>query len=160
MKKEVDSLLRPSGVAVDWRMGSEHHAGESFAGLVVLKFRGRCKVERSQQATPATGATRALGWTKVDEDGHVLPFSEVGCEAVKEALSYLRPEAGQGERQQALGRAMGRVVAHELYHILARTTTHAGRGLAKAAESLEDLVSGHESFRAEDSERIRQGLLQ
>jgi len=55
---------------------------------------------------------------------------------------------------------MGRVVAHEIYHILAGMTGHAARGLAKAAESLQDLISTEGMpFRAEDSEAIRKGLL-
>jgi hypothetical protein len=163
MKSEVDALLKPSGVAVDWRVAGQSHGDESFNGLVVLKFKGKCKVEAWQAPTDnefAPGETRALGSTQV-ENGHVLPFSEVKCDAVKQALSYLNPAANQSERQKALGLAMGRVVAHELYHILARTTAHAAHGLAKAAESLPDLVSTHGlPFRAEESEAIRKGVLQ
>jgi hypothetical protein len=157
MKHEVEHLLKASGVSVDWRLATDNHGNETFAGLVVLKFKGKCKVEAWQQ-DPVRGATTTLGTTQVS-NGHVLPFSEVKCDAVKEALSYLPAGANQIERQQAFGLAMGRVVAHELYHILARTTGHAARGLAKAAESLQDLVSGQGMpFRAEDSEAIRKGL--
>jgi hypothetical protein len=157
MKKEVDALLKPSGISLDWRLTDDNHGDESFAGLVVLKFKGKCKVEAwNSEVVP--GQTKALGTTKVLH-GDVLPFSEVKCDAVKEALSYLRPDANQGERQNAFGLAMGRVVAHEIYHILARTTTHAARGLSKAAESLHDLVSIQGMpFRAEDSALIRKGL--
>jgi hypothetical protein len=157
MKKEVDTLLKNSGVALDWKMAGDPTGRQSFDGLVVLKFHGKCRVESWQDGDTASG-TRTLGETVVD-DGHVLPFTEVKCDAVRQALRYLRPEANQGEKQKALGLAMGRVVAHELYHILARTTTHAARGLAKAAESLQDLVSGPEMpFRKEDAEAIREGV--
>jgi hypothetical protein len=54
---------------------------------------------------------------------------------------------------------MGRVVAHELYHVLARTTSHAERGLAKASQSLKDLVSKQSlTFQAQDAEAIRRGF--
>ena len=146
---------------MDWRVAGDNHGDESFAGLVVLKFKGKCKVENwaqpGESSTFAPGETQTLGSTQV-ANGHVLPFSEVKCDAVKQALCYLRPGANQSEKQKALGLAMGRVVAHEMYHILARTTGHAARGLARAAESLQDLVSGPEiPFRAEDSEAIRKG---
>lgn len=160
MKKEVDKILKPSGVALDWRLTGENHGDEAFTGLVVLKFKGKCKVERwSEPGTDLEpGEERTLGATKV-VNGHVLPFTEVRCDEVKRALAYLRPEANQRERQKAFGVALGRVVAHELYHILARTTAHAGRGLAKASESLPDLVTaGGMGFRAEDSTAIRRGL--
>jgi hypothetical protein len=158
MKKEVDLLLKPSGVSVDWRLAGENQGNESFGGLVVLKFKGKCKVEAWQQDPAVRGQTTTLGATEVS-DGHVSPFSEVKCDAVNQALSYLPSDANQTDRQRAFGLAMGRVVAHELYHILARTTGHAARGLAKAAESLQDLVSSQSMpFRAEDSEAIRKGL--
>src|SRR5436309_9409412 len=51
MKKEVDSLLK--GVSLNWRMLKENHGDELFSGLVVLKFKGTCKVESwAQQSTP------------------------------------------------------------------------------------------------------------
>ena len=161
MKKEVDKILKPSGVALDWRMASENHGDEVFAGLVVLKFKGKCKLEGWGDTPPGflPGEEYTLGATKV-VNGHVLPFTEVRCDEVKRALAYLRPEANQRERQRAFGIALGRVVAHELYHILASTTSHAARGLAKASESLEDLVNaGSMGFRSEDSTAIRQGVL-
>jgi len=157
MKHEVDSLLKASGVSVGWRLAAENHGNESFDGLVVLKFKGKCQVE-GWQRNPTPGADSTLGTTAV-ADGQVLPFSEVKCDALREALSYLPAESNQSERQRAFGLAMGRVVAHEIYHILASTTSHAARGLAKAAESLRDLVSSQGMpFRAEDSEAIRKGL--
>jgi hypothetical protein len=157
MKKEVDALLRPAGVLLDWRLAAENRGDASFADLVLLKFKGKCKAEA--WSNPKPGRSWTLGATKVAE-GRVLPFSEVKCDAVKQALSYLRPEANARERQKALGLAMGRVVAHELYHVLAQTTAHAARGLAQAAESLQDLVAARPAFfSVETSEAIRRALL-
>jgi hypothetical protein len=160
MKQEVNRILGPSGVALDWRLAGENRGDRAFDSLVVLKLTGTCKIEGWTQpdAGLATGDDVALGATAV-ADGRVLPFTEVRCDEVKRALAYLRPEAGARERQRAFGVALGRVVAHEFYHILARTTAHAGRGLARASESLADLVSaGPMSFREEDSTAIRKAL--
>jgi hypothetical protein len=155
MKHEVDSLLK--GISLNWRMLSENQGNEPFAGLVVLRFKGKCKVEPWVQPSP--GETRTLGATQV-VNGRVLPYSEVECDEVRRALAYLRPGASPRERQKALGLALGRVVAHELYHILAHTTAHAARGLAKAAETLDDLISDKApmAFRAEDAAAMRQSL--
>jgi hypothetical protein len=158
MKKEVDALLRPAGVLLDWRLAAENRGDVSLADLVLLKFKGKCKAEAWSSGVEP-GRTGTLGATKV-AGGKVLPFSEVKCDAVKQALSYLRPEASTIERQKALGLAMGRVVAHELYHVLAQTTVHAARGLAQAAESLQDLVAARPVFLGvEASEAIRRALL-
>lgn len=162
MENEVDKILKPSGLAINWRLTSQNHGDESFAGLVVLKFKGKCRVEAWAQpgiSLAEMGETRELGATEVVK-GHVLPFSEVQCDEVRRALAYLRPGTNQNEQQRAFGIALGRVVAHEIYHVLARTTVHAGKGLAKATESLEDLVSaGTMGFREEDSRAIRKSSL-
>ncbi len=161
MKKEVDQILQPAGVALDWRLTSENHGDQAFSGLVVLRFKGKCQIESwgESGSEPKPGETMILGATKV-VNGRVLPFTEVECDQVKRALAYLPRQAGRKERQRAFGVALGRVVAHELYHILARTTAHAGHGLAQASESLEDLVSQRSmGFREEDSTAIRKGLL-
>jgi hypothetical protein len=101
------------------------------------------------------GETDALGSTQVAQ-GRVLPFSEVECDQIRKALAYMHPGSNQLERQNALGLALGRVVAHELYHVLTRTTSHATAGLAKASQSLRDLVALREiGFQDADSQAIR-----
>jgi len=153
MEQEVDQLLKPSGISLDWRLIRENKGNQPFGSLVVLRFKGSCKADRmpivaSDLGLP--GEDHALASTLVSE-GRVLPFSEVECDQVRNALRYLHPGAGSRERQLALGRALGRVVAHELYHIFARTTTHAAHGLAQPSQSLEDLVSVKgPTFREED----------
>lgn len=158
MEKEVNALLKPSGVALDWRLTADNHGDQAFSKLVVLKFKGTCNAKAAGDETP--GGDVALGETQVS-DGHVLPFTEVQCDQIRQALAYLRPGALPSERQSAMGVALGRVVAHELYHILAKTTSHAAAGLAKATQSLEELVSRDTlSFRDRDSEAIRRGANQ
>ena len=161
MKSEVGDLLKASGVSLDWRLARENRGSDSFAGLVVLKFHGSCRADFRQEPHTdfgSSGETHPLGVTKV-VDGRVLPYSEVECDQVREALAYLGLTAGPGERQRALGIALGRVVAHELYHILARTTAHASRGLAEASHSLEELVSSRDlHFQDADSQAIAQAL--
>jgi len=162
MKKEVEELLKPSGVSLNWRLAKENNGNQAFAGLVVVKFKGKCRVEgwNSPQGTDfgSLGEVTRLGATQVS-GGKVLPYSEVECDQIQKALAYLPPGAGQKERQRAMGVALGRVVAHELYHVLASTTGHAARGLAKASQSLEDLIGPMQTgFDARDSRAIGEGF--
>jgi hypothetical protein len=53
-----------------------------------------------------------------------------------------------------VGRALARVIGHELYHILARTCQHPNAGLAKAAFSLDDLTAPGMNFDATSLGRI------
>ena len=59
------------------------------------------------------------------------------------------------ERNRRYGRALGRVVAHELYHILANTTDHSRHGLAKALLTVSELVLDPCRFGSHEIERIR-----
>jgi hypothetical protein len=142
MEAEANDLLKASGLKLDWRLAKENRGDQAFAGLVFLKFTGSCRADAIPPASRfgTLGEVHSLGFTEVSH-GRVLPFSQVECDEVRRALAYLRPATGFAERQRALGRALGRVVAHELYHILARTTSHGTKGLAQPEQSLEDLVS-------------------
>jgi hypothetical protein len=140
MKKEAGDILSSAGFQLDWRLLSQNRGEESFSNVVVVKFRGKCRLEYPAQGSDVPD-TLTLASTLV-ADGHVLPYSEVRCDEIRKVLPY----TAQG-RQQAMGRALGRVVAHELYHLLVDTTKHTGTGLAKATINGWELITGKESFR-------------
>ncbi len=145
MKRAVESILKPSGIQLAWRFTSANRGTETFANFAVLKFHGQCRADapRSPSDFGTLGETRTLASTSVSA-GRVLPFSKVECDQVRKALNFVRPGSGALQRDQALGLALGRVVAHELYHILARTVSHASEGLAQRSQLLRDLVSVRE----------------
>jgi hypothetical protein len=160
MEQEVEQLLKPSGVALDWRFANQGHGDEPLSRWIVVRFKGKCRVETFGDMDPEPQPTgeHTLASTKLDH-GHVLPFSQVQCNEIRSALAYLRPWADGRERQTAMAMALGRVVAHELYHILARTTTHAAHGLAQASQSLKDLVAKPGmAFGEDDLRAIREGV--
>jgi hypothetical protein len=161
MKKEIEGLLKSSGLKLDWRVSSENQVTGPSTAFVVVRFRGRCRLEAWPQPgedDPPVGAQR-LGFTHV-ANGHVLPFSEIECDQIRKSLAYIDPGATPAERQKAFGLAMGRVVAHELYHMLARTTAHAEEGMAKASQSLRDLASAPAIvFGDKDSQAIGQAFI-
>lgn len=157
MQREVADLLKPAGIAVNWRFTAENRGDESYSRLVVLKFTGACRADRVMPAV-SEEETYSLGDAKVSH-GSVLPFSEVRCNEVRKALAYLAPQASKEQRQKALGVALARVVAHELYHMLARTTAHAAQGLARASHPLPELISSRSMvFRESEWDAIRKGF--
>ena len=52
----------------------------------------------------------------------------------------------QSERDALFGRALGRILSHELYHVLAQTSHHASCGVAKSAFSVADLLADEFEF--------------
>jgi len=81
----------------------------------------------------------SLGWTEIS-GGTVLPFTHVDCARVRTflqtALLGYRPK----DQEFVYGRALGRVFAHELYHVFAVTSKHADCGVAKEDYSVKDLL--------------------
>ena len=59
--------------------------------------------------------------------------------------------------EEVFGRAVARVVAHELYHILGRTCSHGHSGIARHSLSGQDLVAERLHFDGRDVERLQTG---
>jgi hypothetical protein len=138
MKKEASAIFKASGVVLDWWLVKENRGDESFHDLAVMRFKGSCRAERLPSATGFDPAAEESTLASTVVAGHcVLPFSEVECDHVRGAVANVQGS----QRESILGRALGRVVAHELYHVLTQTTTHARRGLAKPFHTWEDLTS-------------------
>ena len=160
MERAVEDLLRPAGISVAWRWTGQNSGREVFSRLAVLRFKGRCEVKSPIAASNfgTLGETTALASTLVS-GGRVLPYTEVECNEVRKALAYISQGANLAERQKAFGEALGRVVAHEVYHILATRVEHAGEGIAQASELLSDLVSSRNlNFDESATRAIRKGF--
>jgi hypothetical protein len=142
MRKEATHALGQIGFSIAWRLVSENQGNEAFENIVVVKFTGSCACQSSAQPTRDI---LVLGSTTVLHD-QVLPYSEVRCDAVRRVLPGLEFSADRGKGDAALGRVLGRVLAHELYHVLGGTTHHADTGIAKAVQSTDELTSADFSF--------------
>ncbi len=143
MQSEVDVLMHAAGYRVDWRMAGESSSDADSAALVVVELRGVCQpADPTAQIDPLPQGS-LLASTAVS-DGHILPFSWVHCDSLTALLGH----SIDGTLQENFwyGRAMGRLIAHELYHILSNEREHADSGVAKSAFSAQDLVAEHFEF--------------
>jgi hypothetical protein len=87
-------------------------------------------------APPLPSEPVALGSTHLS-NGSVIPFTEVECDHIRGSLF-----SAPGVRSDVvLGRAMGRVLAHELHHIINRTRAHTEHGISRKSLSARDLVA-------------------
>lgn len=136
MEREVEGIMKSSGLSFDWRTRSQA-AGQSFENLVLVRFKGKCIMEPIGYLYDERGP---LAFTYSTE-GAVQPFSEVECDKV---TAHMRPAmAGEdfAHGDLLLGRALGRVVAHELFHVLSQSKHHDHEGIEKAEFSGKDLIS-------------------
>lgn len=147
-RAEVARLMEPAGFLVDWRDMSDRRAGEDFHRLVVVELKGNCSLAGWGTGW-AHGDIRALASTSV-VDGKVLPFSVVQCDVLRKVMASSQPAV------KTFGRAMGRVIAHELYHMLAQTKIHSTMGVSKSCFSAADLTAEQFDFDGLTLAQIRQ----
>jgi hypothetical protein len=133
MQEELARLLAPAGIEIIWKDSSARRSGEDFELIAVSSFEGSCSLEGPHQIP----VSKSLADTSIS-DGHVLPFFRVDCTRLIQML-------GRHISSSVLGRALARVMAHEIYHIVARTPEHQETGVAKAVFAAQDLTdSGFE----------------
>lgn len=156
MEREISTIMKPSGLEFDWRMMKDRQTGESFRELVVFTFKGHCQsMGPSYDELGPISERQALAFTRISE-GHILPFSDVECDTVRNYISSNMASAHPGDREGILGRALGRVVAHEMYHMLASTTAHAEGGVARSFHTRKDLTAPEFHFTARETKMLRE----
>ncbi|MEZ5403214.1 MAG: hypothetical protein R2729_26280 [Bryobacteraceae bacterium] len=153
MEAEAQRILESAEYQLVWRSLADRDGSESFDNLAVIRFSGACAASASSVATPGD-ATDSLAETAVS-DGRVLPFSVVRCDRIAGLLSERIGSLPTAGRDGAFGRALGRVVAHELFHILSRTKGHQTAGVSKACFSATDLLKPAFRFTATAVTQIR-----
>ena len=145
-QRELDRLLTPTGIDLVWKNLSTRNSSEEFHRIVVVSFDGSCS---PTDASMAFGKLQGSDLTLADSsvsNGDVLPFFRVDCAHLAQLLApSLRPMSSK-DRSAAFGRALGRVMAHEIYHIIGETTAHQTTGVAKAALSVQDLLGTRLDF--------------
>lgn len=143
MHAELQRLLTPAGIGVAWKTLADRQIAEVFDLVAVVSFDGSCS---PAGPVPPISAV-SLADTSIS-DGRVLPFFHVDCTRLIQML-------GSQIEAAAFGRALARVMAHELYHIVGRTAEHQDTGVAKAVFSINDLKNPHFEFDAWSLERMR-----
>jgi hypothetical protein len=153
MQSELDRILAPTQLRVVWRAIGKGTPSETYPDLVVLHFRGACLFDPSAVEPVFAGET--LAETELS-DGRILPFGEVECDPLRRFVAPLAGPLKIDRANKALGRAMARVTAHEIYHMLTRSMRHASSGIARASHSRADLLSASFGFAKPEQEWLRQ----
>jgi hypothetical protein len=155
MKRELGSLMQQAGFRVEWRsLDSEQRENTNAEYLAVLELDGFCGMYSGKPSAAADNHSSSLATTSVS-DGHVLPFSKVNCGVVTRSVAPALMRETVARRDFLYGRAMARVVAHELYHVLLKTADHAHAGIARSCFTAEDLLTEHFEFEGATLAKLR-----
>lgn len=154
LRRELSRLLQSADVRVDWRFRDEIQAGVDVSDLVLVRFKGTCRMDQTPVYLDERGP---LAYTHVT-DGEILPFSVVLCDKVKRAARSAMWGSDIARGNELMGRALARVVAHEIYHIVGKEHDHGKDGIAKRGLSGRDLISESLEFGASDSGKMRRTI--
>jgi hypothetical protein len=133
MKTEAQALVRDSGLMLSWRRMDQLSSSEAFPRMVVVRLRGVCDLRLP--APPLSPGSDSLGSTYI-LGGEPSSFSTIECDRIRSSLG-----AQPGRGDLAFGRALGRVLAHELHHVIDRTRRHNATGYKRKSLSAADLVA-------------------
>jgi len=151
MGREANHILKRSGVSLRWHIGVPERAVNGL--LVVVKLVGRCDMDGS----PAFLVPGPLGWA-AEEDGTILPFSDLACDNLRGAVESAIVGGNPLRSNLLLGRAMGRVLAHELFHIVTDTPGHGRGDVTQASLTPRELTSGPFELRPSEATAFQTGL--
>jgi len=152
LKDELDSIMGPLGMRFEWRNLKMSGFPDPTSELAVITFKGRCDVMGLN--IHETYDPGALGWTHIS-DGQILPFADIDCGGIRAFAQRALMRLPADQREEAFGRAVGRVLAHELYHIFADTTRHGSSGVAKESYTVDDLLTPTFRFQDKESKELR-----
>ena len=149
MEKELAVILKPAELRLDW-FKAQQKAPAGAWRTMTFSFHGDCATADSESSAPVEKF--ALANTPVKE-GVVQSHSRIDCNQFRDFLeSYEAPQPNEASR---LGRAMARILAHELYHVLLQTREHSKTGIAKAVHTPATLLGRSLRFENGELDKIR-----
>lgn len=139
MEREATAVLKNTGLTFDWKLEARLEPHPEFKSLVVLKMKGSCEMDLIPELIDERGP---LGMAYVT-DGQVLSFGEIECDRIKQSVQRVLPRGKSIREERLYGRALGRVAAHEMVHILHGSTRHSKSGITQASLTADELISNH-----------------
>ena len=137
LERELDLILRPARLKVDLRDKSEVTPGSEFGELLLFKMRGSCTLN----ALPIGALLDERGPLAMTYSvkGKMLSFGEVECARVRQSIQTVLGKGASQANQDVFGVALARVMAHEMYHMLVKSSEHTKLGLTKESLSGREL---------------------
>jgi hypothetical protein len=150
MRLELGRLMGAAGYRVEWSDAGQSRVSTE-SPVAVVELRGVCA------AAPVSGAgTKGapLATTAIS-GGQIIPFSSVDCTGLTNVIGPPLSNEPGARREFLYGRAMARLIAHELYHVLLKTREHAREGIARPGFTASDLLSERFEFEEVTLARLR-----
>lgn len=141
MTEEVSAVWAPYGVRFVWSADHDGVDGAQIDGSFVVV------IQRGRHRAHDNFGFPVLGLTHLTSGSIDCAPIVIDRDAVEQTLDSLHSErmltiAGHRKLESSeIGRALGRVLAHEIGHVLLAQRTHEPRGLMRASYEADDLAA-------------------
>jgi hypothetical protein len=152
MERESGSILKSAGMKLDWRLRDQTN-GQAYPDLVVMTFNGACKFDAPTRVFDEQGP---LASTKTT-DHLIQSFGQVDCDHVISTARSAMAGLDFSQADVLVGRALGRVVVHEIVHMLTKSAEHGRNGVFEASLSGRQLIAPTLPLSAMDVDRLMSG---
>ena len=160
LRQELRDLLEPAGISVDVMLKSEMPPSPQFSELVVFEMKGSCSMDAAPRTLPlASQEDRGPLGLAFSSNGEILHFGEIECDRVRRCLQRVTGGDRHEKHQAEYGTALGIVVAHEIYHMIAGAKEHTKTGLTKESLSAHELLDGVLTMPGVVREALRRDVL-
>lgn len=150
MKRELSNVFSPTHLKVDVKLRSEVPRHETYEDVALFKLKGTCRMATYAHFMDERGP---FAWTHT-VDGHILPFGEVACDQIRRSIADAMMGKNRRDGDRLFGRALARVIAHEVMHMVGKTDEHSHRGIFRHALSAQQLIADKLHFDPEDLARL------
>src|SRR3954465_8386200 len=113
-RQEMQRLLAPAQIEI---LGDRK--GPNVSRVIVVSFDGSCSLDTLPPGPPDKSGIEALAET-VASANRILPYVHVNCNRLLATLTPALQPLSTPLRRAVFGRALGRVIAHEVYHVLSQ----------------------------------------
>lgn len=156
VQTQLHTVLRGTGLHVEVRDRETVPARTQFGQLIVFHMKGYCSMD--PLPVGALSDERGPLAMAYSTDGQVLPFGEVECDSIRVCLERVLGKQSTRAYQPLFDAALGIVLAHEIYHILANSFEHTRKGVTKASLTGRELLDKNLSMPDIAQLAIRQTL--
>jgi hypothetical protein len=139
VQTQLDRVLSGTGLTLSLAERNGLETPSRFHDLLLFTMKGQCSME----ALPIGALSDERGALAMvhSTDGEILHYGEVECDKIRSSLEHVLGKQQTRAYQGAFDIALGNVMAHEIYHMLAGSAEHTHSGVTRPGLSASELLN-------------------
>jgi hypothetical protein len=154
LEQQTAQIFSEAGLTFSWQPRKQLNHIPTSAQPIWVQFHGACRIEPTLLSSPQNGP---MGWVQ-SQDGDILPLIDIDCDRTSAMVWQNRGTLPRPLVIRAFGRALGRVVSHELYHYLTKSAEHSDSDVLRHAMTSRDLTLPEVRLAPSEIEALRKAM--